>query len=130
MAEDNAVNQKLMGKVLTKLGYVPEIVPDGLQAVEAALRTEYGAILMDCQMPEMDGFSATAEIRRREDPARRVPVIALTANAMKGDSDRCIAAGMDDDLAKFINLPLLAEALQRWTHSARRETAEKSLLRN
>jgi signal transduction histidine kinase/DNA-binding response OmpR family regulator len=115
VAEDNPVNQLLMMKVLKKMGYAAEIVTDGRQAVEAALQGEHCAILMDCQMPEMDGFEATAQIRRRENPAKRVPIIALTANAMKGDSERCFEAGMDDYLSKPVDLRLLAEALQRWT---------------
>ena len=115
VAEDNPVNQLLMTKVLKKMGHMAEIVGDGKQAVEAALRDEYSVILMDCQMPEMDGFEATAQIRQRENPAKRVPIIALTANAMKGDSERCFEAGMDDYLSKPIDLTLLAEALQRWT---------------
>jgi CheY-like chemotaxis protein len=114
VAEDNSVNQRLMMKVLAKLGHTPEIVADGRQAVEAAARTSYGVILMDCQMPEMDGFEATLEIRRREDPSRRVPIIALTANAMKGDYERCIAAGMDDYLAKPVRVEALRQLLARY----------------
>ena len=115
VAEDNPVNQLLMTKVLKKMGHTAEIVSDGRQAVEAALRDEYSVILMDCQMPEMDGFEATALIRQGENPAKRIPIIALTANAMKGDSERCFEAGMDDYLSKPVDLNLLAEALQRWT---------------
>ncbi|MDA0204135.1 MAG: response regulator [Acidobacteria bacterium] len=115
VAEDNPVNQLLMTKVLKKMGHTAEIVPDGRQAVEAALRGDYSVILMDCQMPEMDGFEATAQIRQRENPAKRIPIIALTANAMKGDNERCFEAGMDDYLSKPIDLTLLAEALQRWS---------------
>jgi CheY-like chemotaxis protein len=115
VAEDNPVNQLLMRKVLQRMGHTPEIVPDGRQAVEAAMREEYSVILMDCQMPEMDGFEATVQIRQREDPDRRIPIIALTANAMKGDRERCFDAGMDDYLTKPIDLNRLAEALQRWT---------------
>ena len=118
MAEDNAVNQKLMLKVLTKRGHVPEIAANGREAVRAALSKEYDVILMDCLMPEMDGFEATVEIRRQENPARRVPIIALTANAMKGDSDRCLEAGMDDYLSKPVDLALLDQAIQRWTTKA------------
>ena len=90
-------------------------MPDGRQAVEAALLDEYSIILMDCQMPEMDGFEATAQIRQRENPAKRIPIIALTAKAMKGDSERCFAAGMDYYLSKPVDLTLLAETLERWT---------------
>jgi CheY-like chemotaxis protein len=115
VAEDSAVNQKVMMKVLTKLGYKPEMVNNGRSAMEAALSNKYSAILMDCQMPEMDGYEATAEIRRRETEGQRVPIIALTANAMKGDSDRCFEAGMDDYISKPVDLAVLAQVLQRWT---------------
>jgi CheY-like chemotaxis protein len=115
VAEDNPVNQLLMTKVLKRMGHTPQVVPNGRRAVEAALGADYDVILMDCQMPEMDGFEATTLIRQRESPAKRIPIIALTANAMKGDSERCFTAGMDDYLSKPVDLTLLAEALQRWT---------------
>ena len=131
VAEDNAVNQRLMVKVLNKLNYTPEVVADGRSAVDAALDGDYAAILMDCQMPEMDGFEATVEIRRKEGPERRVPIIALTASAMRGDSDRCFAAGMDDYLAKPVDLALLGDTLRRCTDPAMRAsrpaTSEPSL---
>jgi len=114
LAEDNAVNQKLMLRVLAKMGHAVDVVADGRQAVEAALRMEYDVILMDCQMPELDGFEATAEIRRKEPAGRRVSIIALTANAMKGDSEQCLAAGMDDYLPKPVDLALLKQMLGRW----------------
>jgi len=118
VAEDNLVNQKLMVRVLAKMGHTPEIASNGREAVQAALSKGYDVILMDCQMPEMDGYEATAEIRRSEDPSRRVPIIALTANAMKGDSERCLEAGMDDYLSKPVDLTALAQALRRWTNAA------------
>ena len=115
VAEDNSVNQFVILKLLANLGYTAEAVGNGREAVEALRKGGYKAVLMDCQMPEMDGFEATAAIRTLDDPSRRIPIIALTANAMKGDSERCIEAGMDDYLSKPIDLIKLSDVLQRWT---------------
>ncbi|MFN8543632.1 MAG: ATP-binding protein [Candidatus Binatia bacterium] len=115
VAEDNVVNQKLVGMLLTRLGYAADIVSDGRQAVAAVERGCYDVVLMDCQMPEMDGFEATRAIRDGETGARRIAIVALTANAMKGDRERCLAAGMDDYLAKPLRTQELAEMLARWT---------------
>jgi signal transduction histidine kinase/CheY-like chemotaxis protein len=115
VVEDNIVNQRIALKLLSRLGYAADAVSNGQQAVTAVLRTSYDAILMDCQMPEMDGFEATGEIRNLDHEKSRVPIIALTANAMKGDPERCFAAGMDDYLSKPIDLQRLDEALRRWT---------------
>ena len=101
--------------MLENLGYPVDVVEDGLEALEAFSSTRYGAILMDVQMPEMDGYRATEEIRRREDErgAARTPIIAMTANAMQGDRERCLDAGMDGYVSKPVRQEDLARALMR-----------------
>ena len=118
VAEDNVVNQKIVLKLLSKLGHSANAVANGLEAIQANQRMEYDVILMDCQMPDMDGYEATAEIRRLESRERRIPIIALSANAMAGDREKCLDAGMDDFLTKPIQPKLLAETLQKWAAAA------------
>ncbi|TAJ25951.1 MAG: response regulator [Nitrospirae bacterium] len=137
VADDNTINQKVAVRILETLGFQAEVAADGQEAIEAAGRMPYAAILMDCHMPVMDGWEATREIRKREaSPAReasdeirgtryasrdtndvaprRVPIIAMTANAMPRDRDKCLAAGMDDYLAKPVKTAELERTLQRW----------------
>jgi CheY-like chemotaxis protein len=120
VVEDNSVNQKLAVRMLEKLGYRPDLVENGQEALVALDVGVYDAVLMDCQMPVMDGFEATAEIRRNEAAGKRyvsighLPVIAVTANAMQGDRERCLAAGMDAYLAKPIKLEDVRTTLSRW----------------
>jgi signal transduction histidine kinase/DNA-binding response OmpR family regulator len=114
-ADDNAVNKKLITRLLEKAGYIADAVENGREAVEAVTRVDYDAVLMDCQMPVLDGFEATSMIRAAESGrSRRVPIIALTASAMQSDRERCLAAGMDDYLTKPIKPAELAEVLARW----------------
>ena len=120
VAEDNMVNQKLAVRMLDRLGYQPDVVSNGQEALAAFQRESYAAIVMDCQMPTMDGYEATRLIRAQEetpDSSRsraHIPIIALTANAMPGDRERCKAAGMDDYLTKPVKTDDLGLILQRW----------------
>jgi signal transduction histidine kinase/CheY-like chemotaxis protein/ligand-binding sensor domain-containing protein len=114
VAEDNAVNQKVARHVLERLGHSVVVVGDGRQALEEAGRHAFDVILMDVQMPEMDGFEATSAIRARErETGGHVPIVALTAHAMKGDHERCLAVGMDAYLAKPIQARALIEMVDR-----------------
>lgn len=114
VADDNPVNQKVAVKMIEKLGYRVDIAGNGREAVAASLRISYDLILMDCQMPEMDGFEATAKIRGQQHGFRHIPIIAMTANVMQEDCDRCLAAGMDDFLSKPVMYKSLAAILNRW----------------
>lgn len=116
VAEDNIVNQKLAVRHLEKLGYRADVVANGLEAVDAVARIQYALVLMDCQMPELDGWEATAMIRKEEGArgSHRLPIIAITANAMPGDRERCRKAGMDDYLAKPVTLEEIRVVLARW----------------
>jgi len=115
VAEDNAVNQLVATKLLEKLWCDVSIAANGCEAIELASSERYDIIFMDCQMPQLDGYEATAQIRR--DQTNHVPIIAMTANAMEGDLDKCLAAGMDDYLAKPVSPAELREIVEKWGDS-------------
>jgi two-component system sensor histidine kinase/response regulator len=125
VAEDNIINQKLTVRMLEKLGFQSDVVGNGQEALAALAHGSYAIVLMDCQMPLVDGFEATRLIRKREAAGREsatadcpethhIPIVALTANAMRGDRERCLAAGMDDYLTKPVRKEDLKGILDRW----------------
>jgi CheY-like chemotaxis protein len=126
LVEDNLINQELAQNMLENLGCDVSVSNNGVEALAALSKFDYQLVLMDCQMPQMDGFEATAVIRRNERESgsgRRVYIIALTANAMEGDKERCLAAGMDDYLAKPITQSQLRAVMERWLKPENRNTS-------
>jgi len=155
LAEDNQTNQKVVVRMLTKLGYRVDVVANGQEAVTATQHTPYDLVLMDCMMPDMDGYEATREIRKREtslvardsslvnrdssfgnderrdtSDQRHIPIIALTANAMAEDRERCLVAGMDDFLTKPVKLDVLERMLKQWLGRVPSNNPEASISQN
>ena len=128
IAEDNAFNQKVVLRQVREMGFGADAVASGIEVLEALGRIPYDLILMDCQMPEMDGYACAAEIRRWEDGRKHVPIIAMTAHVMREDRDKCLAAGMDDFLSKPVRVAHLGSVLTRWlTASATTAAGEASV---
>jgi two-component system sensor histidine kinase/response regulator len=120
VAEDNVVNQKVALRQLQRIGLRADAVANGLEVLDACRRVPYEVVLMDCQMPEMDGYEATRKLRQRESgSARHTTVIAMTASARTEDRERCLQAGMDDYISKPVQFPDLAQVLGRWVNVAR-----------
>ena len=113
LAEDNPVNQKVAKRFLERLGYQADAVGNGLEAVSTLESRHYDLVLMDLQMPEMDGLEASREIRRKLPAERQPKIVALTANAMQGDRELCLAAGMDDYISKPVKMHEIVAAIRR-----------------
>jgi signal transduction histidine kinase/DNA-binding response OmpR family regulator len=130
VAEDNAVNQKLAVRMLEKLGLRADVAGNGREALRMLEMAPYDLVFMDCQMPEMDGYEATREIRRREMAGHRVAIVAMTAEALSGSREACLAAGMDDHIAKPVKLENIFAVLQKWLPGSKpeRHTIPKALL--
>ncbi len=114
MAEDNTVNQKVVLALLLKLGYQAEVVSSGVEVIWSLERQSYDLVFMDIQMPEMNGDEASRRIRQRWSDEERPLIIAMTANAMQGDREKCLEAGMDDYVTKPVSIRDLQSTLERW----------------
>src|SRR5262249_14650113 len=125
VAEDNLVNQRVVLGLLAKLGHRADAVRDGVEAVKAVEGGVYDLVFMDCQMPELDGFEATRRIRRLPGAKGAVAIVALTANAMQGDRERCLEVGMNDYVTKPVDVGRLAAVLQHFLPVARPAVFEK-----
>ena len=114
VVDDNAVNQRVAARMLERIGLRVDAAGNGAEAVRMLKELPYDAVFMDCQMPEMDGYAATREIRRTEKPGEHIAIIAMTADALVGAREQCLAAGMDDYIAKPVKLEDLSRAVQKW----------------
>jgi two-component system, sensor histidine kinase and response regulator len=127
LAEDNMINQKLTVTMLQKAGYAVDVVENGLKAMQAVLAGHYHLVLMDVQMPEMDGLEATQAIRQQEPEGKHTPIIAMTAHAMKGDQERCLQAGMDDYLSKPLSPKEVMAAIEYWSQAGMENASPEDL---
>jgi CheY-like chemotaxis protein len=118
LVEDDPVNQQVALRMIQRLGFQARMVANGRQALEKLAHTSFDIILMDCQMPEMDGYTATREIRRREGSAHHTTIVGLTAHALNGDREECLKSGMDDYVSKPVSLEDLAAILEKWIPAA------------
>jgi CheY-like chemotaxis protein len=114
VVDDSPVNQRVATRMLENMGHRVDVANNGREAVAAVQNESYAAVLMDCQMPEMDGFEATMAIRRTEGSGKHIAIIAMTAGAMKGDEEKCIASGMDAYISKPVDPDRLIAVLRRW----------------
>jgi CheY-like chemotaxis protein len=127
VVEDNAVNQKVAQGLLKKFGIQVDIAANGQEALNTLEALPFDLVLMDCQMPVMDGYEATQKIRLAESKVlnRNIPIVAMTANSMQGDRDKCISVGMDDFISKPVNPSKLQEALKRWLPDSKSTTVHQ-----
>jgi CheY-like chemotaxis protein len=121
VAEDNVINQKVAVRILERMGIRADVAANGREVVEMMRILPYDVIFMDCQMPEMNGYEAATEIRRREAPGRHIAIIAMTAEVLAGARERCLASGMDDYVPKPIQIESLVDALKRWAPASQVE---------
>src|SRR5262249_23277255 len=119
VAEDHVANQDVLRRQLNRLGYACEIAEDGIAALALWRSKAYALLLTDCHMPNLDGFGLTAEIRRTEAGGKRTPIVAIPANVLQGEAERCLAAGMDAFLPKPVDMATLRTTLARWMPGAR-----------
>jgi len=125
LVEDNMINQKIARRILEKLGYIADVAGNGLEALKAVEQKPYDLLFMDVQMPEMDGLESTRELVRKYPPDQRPKIIAMTANAMEGDRERCLEAGMDDYISKPVTVEEIKNSLSKWGNEIKQEKIKR-----